>query len=259
MSIYYPHKPLNLLVLCVCFSLTPQSTVAGGNPLAGATEPTQILNNIELIDVAIKEGQVLAYNISQYQTMLQNLQALPTYYQQLALADLTALASIVSTTRGLAYSSLNMDVEYRDRFKDALYYSSGANRDANNKMIHADYQARYEDWSDINHDSIRSALNAAGLQAQQFSREDNSLKAIETQIQTGIGQKQLLQAGASISAMQVEQMQKLRALMMADMQMKGSYQGGQVDRQAESDADALRALTPNPTTLDDSRSGGITW
>lgn len=258
MNIYFPNKQLKVIALLGLSLLTPKEALASG-AVAGATEPTQLMNNIQLIDVAIKEGQVLAYNINQYRAMLQNLQALPTYYRQQALNDLTALARIVSTTRGLAYSSTNMDVEYRDRFKNSVYYNGGANRDAENKMIHADYQARYEDWSDANHDSIRSALNAAGLQAQQFSREDSSLSAIESQIQSGVGQKQLLQAGASISAMQVEQMQKLRALMMANMQMQGSYQGGLVDRQSENDADALRALTPNPTTLNDSRSGGISW
>lgn len=259
MNIYSPQKQLKTIVLLSLLLLMSKDAISGGGIGLGATEPTQLMNNIQLIDVAIKEGQTLAYNISQYQIMLQNLQALPTYYRQQALNDLNALAGIVSTTRGLAYSSINIDAEYRDRFKNSVYYNGGANRDANNKIIHSDYQARYEDWSDANHDSIRSALNAAGLQAQQFSREDNSLQAIESQIQTGVGQKQLLQAGASISAMQVEQMQKLRALMMANMQMQGSYQGGLVDRQSENDADALRALTPNPTTLDDSRSGGISW
>jgi hypothetical protein len=43
---------------------------------------------------------------------------------------------------------------------------------------------------------------------------------------------------------------------MAQMQLQTAQAGGEIDRQAESDADLQRALTPQ-TGLDDNRGGGL--
>lgn len=70
-------------------------------------------------------------------------------------------------------------------------------------------------------------------------------------MESAAGTKQLLQAGGSIAAMQVEQLQKLRQLQMAQIQLQASHVGGQVDRQAEDDSSWHRAVAPrenNPDT-----------
>jgi len=254
-------KRLNSLSASVMLALSltvPAPAFAGGGGLkfAGALEPTQLLNNAELIDVALSEAENLAYTIRQYEIMYENFKNLPNHIKQQALADLQRLAQIVATGRAVSYSSGQIDEDYRREHRDFDYYASNG-RNADGSRDHQFFSERYRDWAQVNHDSVRGALRAAGLQAQQFAREDSALRTIEQQMDSAAGTKQLLQAGGSIAALQVEQLQKLRQLQMAQIQLQSAQAAGSIDRQAERDADLQRALRPISEDLDDSRSGGF--
>ena len=232
--------------------------MAGGGGLGGAaTEITQIMNNLELIDVAMSEVENLSYTIQQYEIMYEDFRNLPNHIKQQAMADLQNLARIVATGRAVAYSSGQIDEDYQREHRNFEYYEE-MGRGADGRRDHAAFNERYRDWAEVNHDSVRGALRAAGLQAQQFDREDSALRMIEAQIEHAAGSKQLLQAGGSIAAMQVEQLQKLRQLQMTQIQLQSAQVGGAIDRQAEEDADLQRALR-NTQNLNDNRSGGINW
>jgi P-type conjugative transfer protein TrbJ len=238
------------VALALTVSAVPPVVAGGGGLTGGATEITQLLNNTELLDIAIKEAENLAYQIRQYEIMYENMRNLPNHIKQQALADLQALASIVATGRGVAYSSGQIDEDYQREHRSFEYYEQ-MQRGETGQRDHAAFSERYRDWSEVNHDSVRGALRAAGLQAQQFDREDSALRTIEAQMESAAGTKQLLQAGGSIAAMQVEQLQKLRQLQMAQIQLQASHVGGQVDRQAEDDSAWHRAVAPrdnNPDT-----------
>ena len=223
--------------------------------VAGALEPTQLLNYAELVESGIKEAQNLRYTIQQYEIMYENFRNLPNQIRQQAEADLRQLADIVQTGLSVAYSSAQIDEDYRRQHRDFDYYAN-LSRDAGGERDHQFFSDHYRNWSQSNYDSIRGALRAAGLQAQQFSREESAVRAIENQIQTASGTKQLLQAGGSIAALQVEQLQKLRQLQMAQIQLQTAQSSSAIDREAENDADLQRALTP-ARNLNDNRSGGL--
>jgi len=226
-----------------------------GGPIGGALEVTQLANFVQLVDVALSEARNLRYTIQQYEIMYENFRNLPNQIRQQAEADLRQLADIVRTGLSVAYSSAQIDEDYRRQHRDFDYYAN-LSRGSDGERDHQFFSDHYRDWSQSNHDSVRGALRAAGLQAQQFRREESAVRAIENQIQSASGTKQLLQAGGSIAALQVEQLQKLRQLQMAQIQLQTAQTGGALDREAENDADLQRALTP-PTTLDDNRSGGL--
>jgi P-type conjugative transfer protein TrbJ len=245
------------VALALTVSAVPPVVAGGGGLTGGATEITQLLNNTELLDIAIKEAENLAYQIRQYEIMYENMRNLPNHIKQQALADLQALASIVATGRGVAYSSGQIDEDYQREHRSFEYYEQ-MQRGETGQRDHAAFSERYRDWSEVNHDSVRGALRAAGLQAQQFDREDSALRTIEAQMESAAGTKQLLQAGGSIAAMQVEQLQKLRQLQMAQIQLQSAQVGGSIDRQAEDDADLQRALRPLEG-LNENRGGGLGW
>lgn len=245
------------VALALTVSAVPPVVAGGGGLTGGATEITQILNNAELLDIAIREAENLAYQIRQYEIMYENMRNLPNHIKQQALADLQALASIVATGRGVAYSSGQIDEDYQREHRSFEYYEQ-MQRGETGQRDHAAFSERYRDWSEVNHDSVRGALRAAGLQAQQFDREDSALRTIEAQMESAAGTKQLLQAGGSIAAMQVEQLQKLRQLQMAQIQLQSAQVGGSIDRQAEDDADLQRALRPLDG-LNENRGGGLGW
>jgi len=243
------------VALACSLSVTAPAIAGGGGLTGGALEITQIANNVELISVAISEAENLVYTIKQYEIMFENFKNLPNHIKQQALADLQQLAQIVATGRAVSYSSGQIDEDYHNEHRDFEYYANNG-RAADGSRDHEFFSERYRDWAQVNHDSVRGALRAAGLQAQQFDREDSALRTIEQQMESAAGTKQLLQAGGSIAALQVEQLQKLRQLQMAQIQLQSAQAAGTIDRQAEDDADLQRALEP-VTGLDDSRSGGV--
>lgn len=239
----------------LAISLFAPSPAFAGGGFAGALEPTQLLNNFQLVDSTLSEAENLAYTIRQYKIMYENAKNLPNHVKQQAMADLNRLAQIVSTGRAVSYSSGQIDEDYRSEHRDFDFYANQGHS-SNGQRDYDFYSDRYQQWAETNHDSVRGALRAAGLQAQQFYDEDAALRTVENQMDSAAGTHQLLQAGGSIASMQVEQLQKLRQLVMSQMQLQTAQAGGEIDRQAESDADLQRALTPQ-TELDANRSGGL--
>jgi len=114
-------------------------------------------------------------------------------------------------------------------------------------MAGADYDtlvSRYKRWVTSNHDSILGALRSAKVQAKHFRDEDRMMVQIEGKLKTASGTNQLLQLGSAIGNIQVDQLQKLRQLQMAQIQLQTAQAGSQIDRQAESDAGFARAFAP---------------
>ena len=97
-------------------------TTHGSGAIMGAIEPTALLSNFELVDIAIKDAKQLAMNIKQYEIMAKNLEGLPDYIKQQALSDLQDLAQIVQQGNALAYSSGQLDDQYREQHRDFDYY-----------------------------------------------------------------------------------------------------------------------------------------
>lgn len=230
---------------------------AGGAVSNVASEYTQLANWVKLAKIALDEAKNLDYTIDQYNIMFENAKQLPYQVRQQAKADLIQLANIVETGLSVAYSSAQIDEDYRKQhfsFDDYAQIVRGVGGARN----HDFFSQHYEEWAQSSHDSIRGALRAAGLQAAQFNREEAAVRIIENQIKTAAGTKQLLQAGSSIASLQVEQLQKLRQLQMAQIQLQSAQAAGAVDRQAEADAELQRALRV-PTDLNPARDsqGGL--
>ncbi|MCX6131514.1 MAG: P-type conjugative transfer protein TrbJ, partial [Proteobacteria bacterium] len=131
--------------------------------------------------------------------------------------DLQKLASIARQGEAIAYSSANMDAIFRDKYKGYSAYASRKNGSSE------DYSNQYSKWSETNRDSIVGAMKATNLQSEQFSEEEETMQTIEKLGRSSQGQMQALQVGNLIAAQEVSQLQKLRGLMMAQMQMQSSY------------------------------------
>src|SRR5690554_447066 len=116
-------KIIGTAMLAAALSASLPVYSGGGGLTGGATEITQLLNNAELLDIAIKEAENLAYQIRQYEIMYENFRNLPNHIKQQALADLQTLASIVATGRAVAYSSGQIDEDYQREYRDFEYYA----------------------------------------------------------------------------------------------------------------------------------------
>lgn len=195
-----------------------------------ATEYTQLANNLQLVNSYIRQGEQLRREILMLLDMNKNSAILPAQVFGPIASDIAQLASIVQGGRALAYSMANLDAEFRTRFGGWGY---------NSRRWFLDYR----NWSQTSLDTTLGALRAAGLQGQQLQSEQAVLDQLRTMADSSDGRMKALQVANQISEQQVQQIMKLRQLMLADLQSKQAFQAAQIQRQAAGEAASEKFFT----------------
>jgi type IV secretion system protein TrbJ len=188
-----------------------------------ATEWTQLSNNLQLINSYIRQGEQLRQEILMVLDMAKHTAQVPFQTFGPIMSDIATLHSIVQNGRALAYSMANLDSEFRTRFR-GWGYSANA------------WYTQYRDWSQTSLDTTLGALKAAGLQGQQLSSEQAVLNHLRGMAQSSDGRLKALQIANQISEQQVQQLMKLRQLILADLQSKQAFQAAQIQKQAGAEA-----------------------
>ncbi len=208
-----------LLILSGIAVQAPQPAEAG----VFATEVTQLLNHAQLAMTYIRQGLQLQNEIKMYTDMLRNVKQLPNQTFGPITSDLNALAAIVQGGQALAYSLGNLDVQFRNTFRG---YGTTPNT----------YYVQYRNWSQTSLDTTLGSLRAAGLQGQQLQSEQAVLNSLRGMASNSDGRMQALQVMGQIAEQQVQQLMKLRELMLADMSSKQAYQAAVIQKQAANEA-----------------------
>ena len=188
-----------------------------------ATETTQLFNYGELVAQYLRQGEQLSQEIQQLEEMVRNGKALPGQVFGNVLNDLNQLGTIVQGGFALAYSMANLDAEFRSRFP-GYGYTSGT------------YYQDYRVWSQTTLDTTLGTLRAAGLQGKQLQSEQSILAALRAMATSADGRMQAIEVGNQISEQTVEQLMKLRQLMLADLQSKQAFQAAQIQKEARNHA-----------------------
>ena len=212
-----------LVVVMAAETVNPVPAYAGV-PGVFATEYTQILNYLQLIGSLEKQVLMVENQLTQIANEVKHGLTIPNQLFGTVASDIANLNQIVRTGQSLSYTMSNLDGNFRLRFPG---YASTTN-----------YGQSYQSWSQTSLDSIRGALNAAGLQNSQFNSEQALLQTLQGQSMTAVGRMQAIEVGNQIAENQAEQLMKLRQLMMADMQSKASYQGALVQAEATKQANS---------------------
>ena len=210
------------LVLVFAFSV---KTYAGGASIPGdyATEPTQLLNYAELInqyeqEVGQYEKQVIMVEnqLNQLANMATNTRGFSNTIWGNAMQDLALLQQAVQKGEALSYTLSNLDTVFAQKFK-------GYSKWCGTTMTTANFPAQYANWSQQTLNTCNAALDAANLQSQQFSTEQSTMQQLVNASQTATGRMQAIQVGNQIAAQLVDQMQKLRQLLMTQIQVQSQY------------------------------------
>lgn len=206
--------------------MTLPSTAHATGLVAGATEFTQIANNIELVMQEITQAQQLVQQINMYQSMLKNLQNIPTQMFSPIMADLAQVQSIAKGGLALSFASSNIASQMGDTYKG---------------FTQADkFKDSYQKWSQTTMDSIKGTLEAHKMTMDQFSTEESTMSTLRSHLGSSGGALQALQAGGEIAAEQVSQLQKLRQTMVAQSQAQTAFMA-----QATAEKDNRNAAVDN--------------
>jgi P-type conjugative transfer protein TrbJ len=207
-----------VIALILLFSIQPKPLHAG--VVAGiATEWTQIMNNVQLINSHIELVRQLEQQVRMYADMVRNTATLPTQVFGEIERDIDQLAGVVQTGRALAYSMGNLDGEFRVRFP-------GYTR------IKQTWFKEYKNWTDTGLDTMLGTLKAAGLQGKQLESEQGILASLRRMASSTNGRMAALQVVGDIAEQQTQQLMKLRQIMLADLQSKQAYQAVQLQKEA---------------------------
>jgi P-type conjugative transfer protein TrbJ len=238
------HLSLSMLAILSC-DVALAGSVAG---TGGSTEVTQILNNGQLVeqtsemyDQTVKLRDQLRRQTDMVNDMKTQGKKLTAHEWGTTQSDLQRLAQIVREGEAIAYSSANVDALYREKYKGYSNYAREKNGTSQT------YSDQYSDWSRSNMDSIVGSMKAAGLQQDQFANEEQTMQKLRQMGQTAQGRMEAIQVGNQIAAQQVGQLQKLRSLLMSQMQMQASYMAFQ-SNQKDSETAKNRKFFQNGAT-----------
>ncbi len=229
-------KAKSILYFSLCFSskILFAGSVAG---TGGSTEVTQILNNIQLVEQGnemVSQTRKLANQLEKQAAMVNDMKiqgkALSNQEWSHTSSQLQQLANISRQGEAIAYSSANMDALYHQKYKGYSAYSQ------TNGGSSVTYSDRYSEWSNTNRDSTINAMKSANLQQSQFADETATMQTIENMGRTSQGRMQAIQVGNQIAAQQVGQMQKLRSLVMSQMQMQAAHQAFEANQKDSANA-----------------------
>jgi len=189
-------------------------------------DPTNLVQNIisaqKAIESVINEVQMIANQIRQIENMVQNTRTYGGVWDREALPRLIRLGQIIDEEQAITYAMAGMDRVFRERYPG---YRPAT-----------DWPAAYDQWTRTTLDTLRGTLAAVRLHADDFADEQRRIQTLTALSDSAEGRMQAVQAGNMLAAEQIQQLVKLRQLMMAQINAQNVYMANVTNRDAQSTA-----------------------
>ncbi|MDG2517371.1 P-type conjugative transfer protein TrbJ [Lysobacter soli] len=194
-------------------------------------DPTNYVQNyltqLRAVQSNVNEVRQIQATLQQYDTMLRNTKSLDVRDLGTAIDALSRLDRVIGDGKSLAVTASDYDKAFRARFPG---YKATSN-----------YSENYREWSDTSRDSVLGALRVANLQTRGAMTEEQALASLRAAAASTDGQKAAVDAGNQIALAQINQLQQLRELMVAQMQASGTYMAAQQQAEASKEASVREA------------------
>jgi type IV secretion system protein TrbJ len=211
-----------------------------------SSELTQLLNLAKLVDQLSTQGSILTTNNTQLLNMITNTTRLPALQWGAGQSNIASFNSILSGSSSLSYASANLTSAFGQKYSDYNAYFSG-------QPTSAMAAAKDQQWSSDTNASVLSTLRAGNLQSSQMlGDEQGTISSLRTQAAGVEGNLQAMQTLAQIGLLNVEQLQKVRQLILTDTSLQANAIQTRADRDAFEQA-AWRKFIKTPAI---STSGG---
>ena len=201
--------------------------LAGGGGIAGATEITQILNNAQLVQQYATQAQQYVTQLQQTQTMLTNLTNNP-------------LGVLAPDVMRIANNMAKLHAMGKDIGASVARVNENHARMFDNKEA-MNFADKFKTWTDNSNDGLKSAMQNAGMQREQFADDASALQGLTERVSSSQGNLAALKTLGSINAKQVEESMKLRDLIATQQQATNQHLLAQnAKEQALKDAQEVR-------------------
>ena len=200
------------------------------------TEFTQLANNLQLADQLARQVELVQQSIRQSENLLFNTKGLDQFQFGKALAELRQVSALLGQAKSLSFTSAELDGQFAQKYKDYNAYVQGL-------MGTHELDQKYQQWSEDTNSSVLTTLKAAKLHSGQIEGgEDALFQELEGMAGTAEGRMQALQVANQIALAAARQTQKLRHILLMQVQLQAMYIQTQMDKQA-TEGGAWRAFT----------------
>lgn len=199
---------------------------AQAGAVIGSTEPTQLLNNLQLAASYAEQAQQTATQINQYKAMLQNLQQIASsgsldqaaqklWNDQNMTAAFMNLQKVVIGGQQTAYTMQTVDSKFKQAYPG---YNGTANGTSFSQAI--------QNWSANTLGAVQNSTSLLTAHSENFASEQGMLAELQRRSRSAQGQLEATQAGSDIGVAMIGQMQQLRQLQMAQTASQNAYIAG---------------------------------
>ena len=225
-------KKIGLSALAVAIMAT---SLNAGSPFTGATEWTQIANNVELAGQSAKQLQQYATQLKQYyqqvqqyknqfqsyKMMLQNIRKLSPQQWNEFTKSVIGLKNAVNYGEGINFAATSFNSDFHKLFKGYDKYLAGAKDGSLN------FSDTYKQLNKSTRDTLNGALNNLGLQAKDMENDEDTMKQLQKLSLSASGQKAAIQAANEIALHQTHTLKKLQQTIMTQANMQGEFYAAQ--------------------------------
>jgi len=210
------------------------------------TELTQLANNIQLVDQLARQVELVRQAVQQTENLALNTQTLDKQSWGTTLAEIRRLNDLLAQAKSLSFTATDLDGQFAKKYGD---YNSYVRDQIGDEAL----SAKLQQWSEDTNSSVLTTLKAAGLSnAQIAGEEDGYLRSLEALAETAEGRMQAIQVGNQIAIAGARQTQKLRQIMLVEVQLIANV----VQRQSDRDTAEAAAWRNAAKMLDLSTSNG---
>ena len=207
-------------VLAIIVLLAPSCAWAYAMIVLDLTNLIQnTISALKAVESVINEVQMIANQVKQIENMVQNTSTYSGVWDQEALPRLNRLGQIIEQEQAIAYAMAGMERVFRERYPGYRPVT--------------DWATAYDQWTRTTLDTLRGTLSAARLHADDFADEQRRIQTLTALSDSAEGRMQAIQAGNMLAAEQIQQLAKLRQLMMAQINAQNVYMANVTNRDAQ--------------------------
>ena len=205
-------KVRRVLLLGMLLGLS-SSAFAGGEASGGASEVTQIMNNVELANQTAQQVQQYTTQLQQFQAQLQDMKLNPLSIMGSDVQKLVnGIGGVMSAGQSVGGTMAQIDGNFSKKFKSPLAGTFSEN---------------FKTWTTSSQDTLGAAMRAAGLHRDAFATDTAALAALYNKTQSSQGTVAAVQTLSEVNVMQVQQMQKLQDLIATQNVASSAYMAAQ--------------------------------
>src|SRR3989449_2173602 len=208
------------LAVALALAAAPAVTL-GQLPVIDAANLIQTtMTTLKMVESVINEVEMIANQIRQIENMMQNTRNFGRgIWDTEALPRLVRLGQVIDQEQAVAYSMANIDGLFRQRYPGYR------------PVTH--WSREYDTWTRTTLDTLRGTLNSVRLHAGDFATEQGRIQALQAMSDSAEGRMQALQLGNMMAGEQLQQLVKLRQLVMAQINAQNVYMATQTNREAQ--------------------------